>query len=75
MWNILGHFVLKAQNIYFHGLSFKQKDDHTRYIIKYSETALVLYDNWNQEVEQTNGTESGRTARRWLVHIPDLSFQ
>ena len=33
--------------------------------------ALVLYRKWNQELELTNGTES----RRWLVHIPDHSFQ
>ena len=31
--------------------------------------ALVLYDRWNQELEQTNGAESRRTVRRWLVHI------
>ena len=43
-------------------------------IIKYSETALELYDKWNQELEQTNGIESRRIVRRWLVHIPDHSF-
>ena len=66
---------VESAKIYFHGLSFIQKDDHTCYMIKYSETVLVLYNKWNQEMEQTNGIESKRTVRRWLVHIPDRSFQ
>ena len=46
-----GPLSVESANIYFHDLSFKQKDDHMCYIIKYSETVLVLYDKWNQEVE------------------------
>ena len=65
----------ESAKIYFHDLSFKQKDDHTCYIIKYSETVLVLYDIVKKEMEETKGTESRRTVRRWLVQIPDHSFQ
>ena len=68
-----GPLSAESAKIYLHGLSFKQKNDHTCYIIKYSETILVPYDKWNQELEQTNGTER-RTVRRWLVHIPVHSF-
>ena len=64
--------MLKAQKSIFHGSSFKQRDDHTYYIIKYSVTVLVLYDKWNQEVEQKNGAESRRTVRRKLLwHVQD----
>ena len=75
-WNTLGHFLLKARKSIFHGLSFKQTDDHTCYIIKYSVfcNALVFYDKWNQELEQTNGAESRRNVQRWLVYIPNHSF-
>ena len=66
----LGPLSVDCAKIYF-----KQRDDHTCYIIKYSVTVLVLYDKWNQEVEQTNGAESRRTVRRWLVHIPDHIFR
>ena len=37
--------------------------------------ALVLYDKWNQGLEQTNGAETRRTVRKWLVHIPNHRFQ
>ena len=35
---------VESAKIYFHGLSIIQKDDHTCYMIKYSETVLVLYN-------------------------------
>ena len=72
----LAFFILTI-NYYnsFHDLSFKQRGDRTCYIIKYSITVLVLYDKYNQELEQTNGAESRITVRKWLVHIPDHSFQ
>ena len=47
--------LLKARKSFFtvyHLTVFKQKDDHTCYIIKYFETALVLYYKWNKELEQ-----------------------
>ena len=54
--NTLGHFRSKAQKSIFLGLSFKQRDDHTCYIIKYS---LILQwftisetKNWNRRMEQ-----------------------
>ena len=74
-WNTLGHFLLKARKSIFQGLSFKQRDDHMCYTVKYFVTVPVLYDKWNQELEQTNGPESRKTVRRWLVHIPDHSIQ
>ena len=54
--NTLGHFLLKARKSIFHGLSFKQRDDHTCFIIKYSVTVLVLTIGdtkmWNRRMEQ-----------------------
>ena len=56
-----GPFSVESAKICFSQLSFKQRDDHMCYIIKYSVTVLVLNDKWNQELEQTNGAESSRT--------------
>ena len=53
----MDHFLLKPPKSIFHGLSVKQRDDHTCYIIKNPLTVLVLYDisetnNWNRRMEQ-----------------------
>ena len=45
-------FCWKRKSLFF---SFKQKDDHTGHIIKYSVTVLMLFDNW-KEVE-ASGTD------------------
>ena len=58
----------------FHGLSFKQRDDHTCYIIKYSVTVLVLHDKWNQELEQTNGAESRKNCTKIVAAHPRPHF-
>ena len=48
--------------------------DHTCYTIKYSVPALVLYDKWNQKLEQMIGTVSRRTVQRWLVQYQTTVF-
>ena len=56
MWNTLGHFLLKARKSIFNVLSFKQRDDHTCYIIKYSVilkcSMISKTKNWNRRMEQ-----------------------
>ena len=41
------------------------------YIIKYAVTVLVLYDRWDQNVEQTNKVESSRTVYEdgWCIFL------
>ena len=54
--NSLGHFLSKARKSIFLGLSFKQRDDHTCYIIKYSVIpqwfTISETKNWNRRMEQ-----------------------
>ena len=54
--NTLGHFLSKARKSIFLGLSFKQRDDHTCYIIKYSVIlqwfTISETKNWNRRMEQ-----------------------
>ena len=61
-----GPLSVESAKIYFHVLSFKQKDDHTCYIIKHSKNVLVPYDKvkprsgtdkWKGRMEQTNCTK------------------
>ena len=53
-------FCSKRKNLFF---SFKQKDDHTCHIIKYSVTVPVLFDEWNQELE-ASGTDKWRRKHK-----------